>query len=251
MPGTPKVGINRLAKPFAIRNCRVMRVMLFLCLALLAACGRPLTPSETAYLAALHGGSLDATKMRLHDGHFAGSVTYDIPVRPRTTCQERIWPPLTEGQTVTVAPAATVLFNTVHIRRDIYRQDFLKGFPERIDLYDAMLLAHEATHVWQWQNRRLTGYTPLKALREHTNSVNPYLFDADAARNFLDFGYEQQGSIVEEYVCCRLLDPEAPRTARLRQMISRYMALDGLDRQLGGTLVRLPWAGAVPEGICR
>lgn len=228
-----------------------MRVILCLCLILLAACGRPLTPSETAYLTALQGETLATERMRLRDGHFAGSVTYEIPVRPRNTCQERIWPPVPEGRTITVSPAATVLFNTVHVRRDIYRDDFLAGFPERIDLYDAMLLAHEATHVWQWQNRRLTGYHPLKALLEHTGSPDPYLFDTEATRDFLDFGYEQQGSIVEEYVCCRLLDPEAPRTGRLRQMISKYMPLDRLDSQLGGTRVRLPWEGAEPEGICR
>ncbi|MGH1412808.1 MAG: hypothetical protein ACRBB0_04910 [Pelagimonas sp.] len=224
-------------------------VLIFLLV--LSSCGRVLTPSETAYLQAIHGDQLDPKTIRIVNGHFAGSVTYQIPVRPRTTCQERIWPPQTESKTVTVSPAATVLFNKVLYRKDLFAKDFMPGWPEKIDLFYAMLFAHEATHVWQWQNRDRTGYHPIKALNEHANNADPYLFDPDNTRSFLDYGYEQQGSIVEEYVCCRLLDPKAPRTARLRAMIAQEMPIDGLDRALGQGTVRLPWSGVQTKGICR
>lgn len=225
--------------------------LLFCCLLFLAACGRPLTPSETQYLAAIHGEALDASRVRLVNGHFAGEMTFTIPVRPRTTCQERIWPPLEQETEVTVAPAATVLFNKVLIRKDIFREDFLKGYPEEIDLYDAMLFAHEATHVWQWQNRKRTGYTPLKALNEHVTQTDPYLIDPDSEADFLSFGYEQQGTIVEEYVCCRLLDPEAPRTGRLRAMLAKEMPIDRLDRAITEPRLTVPWPGLTVQGICR
>lgn len=227
-----------------------MRIVIFLLL-VLAACGRPLTPSETAYLRAIQGDDVDVSRVRMYDGHFAGSVTYQIPVRPRTTCQQRIWPPQTEAKTVSVSPGATVFYNRILFRKDLYRDDFLKGFPEQIDLLDAMLFAHEMTHVWQWQNRHRTGYTPLKALREHTASADPYLFDEATDARFLDYGYEQQGSIVEEYICCRMLDANAPRTARLQSLIAQEMPVDRLDRLLGEGWVRLPWKGAQTEGICR
>ncbi len=233
-----------------MRSMRAFGFLVFL-LVWLTACGRPLTPNETAYLRAIQGGQIDPRSMRLTNGHFAGSYVYTIPVRPRTTCQERIWPPVPEGLTTEVSPAATVIYNHVLLRKDIYRPDMMQGWPEEVDLFSAMLFAHEATHVWQWQNRARTGYTPLKALREHTLSEDPYLFDPDSDRQFLEFGYEQQGSIVEEYVCCHLLDPDAPRTARLRRMISREMPIDGLDAALGLPKIRLPWAGAEVEGICR
>ena len=222
-------------------------LILLLCL---AACGRPLTVSERAYLADIQGDQIDAERVRIVDGHFAGSVTYKIPVRPRTTCQERIWPPMSQARTVTVAPAATVIFNTVLVRDDLFRTDFLKGYPDHVNLLDAMLFAHEMTHVWQWQNRARTGYTPLKSLREHTGSADPYLFDPDNTRDFLDYGYEQQGSIVEEYVCCRLLDPEAPRTVRLRDMIGAHMPITRLDTVLEAPTIRVPWKGVETEGIC-
>lgn len=228
-----------------------MRYIVFAFLLFLVACGRPLTTSETAFLRAIQGDQIDPARIRLTNGHFAGSVSYKIPVRPRTTCQERLWPPITESKTVSVSPAATVLFHKVLLRKDIFQPDMMAGWPHEIDLFQAMLFAHEATHVWQWQNRKRTGYHPLKALSEHASSADPYLFDTDTPREFLDYGYEQQGSIVEEYVCCRLLDPDAPRTARLRDMISREMPITGLDAALDKPRIRLPWAGADVEGICR
>ncbi|MHA6344624.1 hypothetical protein [Roseivivax sp. CAU 1761] len=219
---------------------------------LAAACGRELTGNERAFLRQVHGDQVNPARVRFHDGHFAGAITYRRPARPRLTCQERIWPPL-QGETVTVSPGATTFFNRVLYREDLYRADFLAGWPRRIDLADAMLFAHEMTHVWQWQNRRRTGYHPLRAAFEHAASADPYLFDPDGAgrTRFADFGYEQQGAIVEEYVCCALLDPAAPRTARLRAMIAEAMPLSRLDRVLAGSEVALPWSGAQVAGICR
>lgn len=228
-----------------------MRMFSLLLLILLAACGRPLSESEELFLSAIHGDQLDTTRMRLHQGHFAGSLTVTIPVRPRTTCQERLWPPVIKDRTVEVSPAASVVFNTILLRDDVYREDFMQGFPERIDLIDAMLLAHEATHVWQWQNRARTGYHPLRGLAEHMRTADPYLFDPDGPGDFLAFGYEQQGAIVEEYVCCRILDPDAPRTSRLRAMLAAHLPVEGLENVLTSARVRLPWDGVTLDGICR
>jgi hypothetical protein len=142
-----------------------------------------------------------------------------------------------------VSPAATVIFNRVLLREDLYRPDMMQGWPDEIDLVQAMLFAHEATHVWQWQNRKRTGYHPIRALSEHATNSDPYLFDTETEADFLSFGYEQQGSIVEEYVCCYLLDPDAPRTERLRRMISEYMPITGLEQAVSTPRIRLPWAG--------
>jgi hypothetical protein len=132
---------------------------------------------------------------------------------------------------------------------DWYLDDYLSEYPDRINLIAAMLFAHELTHVWQWQNRKVTGYSPLRAAREHQVSNDPYLFDIEAEPAFFDFGYEQQGSIVEEFVCCRALAPQAPRTQRLHNMISQVMPVAPLpqSRQYD---VRLPWDGVELNGIC-
>lgn len=223
---------------------------LLLALVLLSACGRPLTENETTLARALFGPEIDPTRARIIDDNPGGAITYTRPIRPRLTCSERIWPP-SRGERVTVSPGGTVLFNHVMIRPDLYRDDFLDGFPHQVDLADVMLIAHEMTHIWQWQNRARTGYSPLRALNEHQTVEDPYLFDPDSAGRFLDYGYEQQGAIVEEYVCCHLLDPEAPRTGRLRAMIARDMPIDRLRQVLDPRAVRLPWDGAQKSGICR
>lgn len=221
--------------------------ILFLCL-LLAACGRPLTDNERDFLDTIHGETLDLDQIRLIDGAPTRAVTFRRKPRPRTTCRELILPPATEA-IVTAKPAAVALWNGVLFDRDWYIDDYLQDYPDTVGLIAAMLFAHEMTHVWQWQNRRKTGYSPLRAASEHGGGADPYLFEIGAERKFLDFGFEQQGSIVEEYVCCRALDPLGPRTARLHALIGQEMPVQPLPQSREWN-VRLPWDGAEIRGIC-
>lgn len=222
-------------------------VALVLALGLLAACGRPLTPNERAFLSTLHGDTILMDNVRLHDGIAIGAPRV-VPAPPQTTCQARLYPP-PEGPTIRVNTGALALFEDVHVRGDLYREDMAEGWPEVIPLVDAMLLAHEMVHVWQWQNRALTGYHPARAAFEHAGSPDPYLFDLETSADYLDYGYEQQGSIMEEYVCCRTLAPEAPRTARLHALLEKYFPLAPLDAP-GPSGAILPWRGVEIEGIC-
>ena len=220
----------------------------FLVLSLfLLSCGRTLTPAEANFATQLHGASLDTSKIRLKQGALIGSFTTKRDKRPRLTCRERILPEPT-SDTVTVAPAAYVIHNKVHYATDWYAEDFLPDYPKTLSLVHAMLFAHEITHVWQWQNRKQTGYTPWRSACEHSRSDDPYLFDINTSTQFLDYGYEQQASIVEEYVCCAVLDPEAPRTKRLENMLQGAFPLSRLQRP---EAVLLPWDGVQIEGFCR
>ena len=228
------------------------RFLLFvLCLVLLAGCGRPLTEAERAFAEQFKGDDLDLDRVRLVRGAPVGSITFQRKARPRVTCRERIVPPpkQTSG-TVTAKPAAVALFNRVYFIEDWYLEDYLPRYPDRINLVAAMLFAHEITHVWQWQNRERTGYHPWRAATEHTATDDPYLFDLEGSESFLDYGFEQQGAIVEEYVCCRALDPQAPRTARLHEMIGAEMPLKPLPEEGREYDVVLPWKDAEIEGIC-
>jgi len=216
---------------------------------LLLSCGRPLTPHEMAFAAALHGPNLDPAKVRFHDGHWANNYTFRRPVRPRLTCSERIFPPQQPGIVTTTAGAIT-LFGHVFYRKDLYANDFLGGYPQKMSLFHAMLFAHEMTHVWQWQNRKTTKYHPLKAAQEHTPGGDPYLFDLKTDARFSDYAYEQQGAIVEEFVCCRALDPTAPRTRRLGAMLEQAFGTNALHSTLPRPEAILPWQGAAIKGIC-
>ena len=117
-----------------------------------------------------------------------------------------------------------------------------------LDLAGAMFFVHEMTHVWQWQNRALTGYHPGRALREQVTIDDPYLFDDAADAPFLSYGYEAQASLVEEYLCCATLDPGGARTGRLFDLLRQVMPVAepaAFDRP-----VRLPWEGADVPDIC-
>ncbi|PIE13033.1 MAG: hypothetical protein CSA70_07150 [Rhodobacterales bacterium] len=224
-----------------------MRLFLLLSLTLLSSCARPLSEHEKAFASQLHGESLDLDRIRFHNGALVGEVTYRRQKRPRLTCRERIWPEPT-SEMVTVGPAAVALHNRVFFAKPYFSKDFLDTYPARLPLFQAMLFAHEITHVWQWQNRHKTGYSPLRAAREHTYSDDPYLFDINTKTAFLDYGYEQQASIVEEYVCCAALDPGAPRTKRLERLIKSEIPMQTLRIS---PEIRIPWAGARVQGICR
>ncbi len=222
---------------------RVLLILLFV-----ASCGRPLTTNERAFLNTLHGDTLNMDRVRLRDGAPMRAVTFRRKPRPRTTCRELILPPI-KDEIVTSKPAAVALYNTVLFDKDWYLEDYLPEYPDRIGLIESMLFAHEITHAWQWQNRKITGYSPLRAGSEQLNSDDPYLFDITRKRQFLEFGFEQQASIVEEFVCCRALAPTAPRTKRLHDLISQVMPVAPLPQSREWT-VGLPWDGVELEGIC-
>ncbi|WP_300068093.1 hypothetical protein [uncultured Ruegeria sp.] len=223
---------------------------LFFALLCLASCGRPLTDLEREFASTVQGETLDLDRVRLVDGAPVTQITYFREARPRLACRERILPPIEEG-TVSGKPAAIALFNRVYFTRDWFLEDYMSEYPDEMNLIAAMLLAHELTHVWQWQNRKTTGYHPLRAAAEHGGRKDPYLFDLDTSPDFLSYGYEQQGAIVEEYVCCRALDPQAERTQRLHNMLGKHFDLSALPQKGRERDVVIPWSEAKVQGICR
>ncbi|WP_284265077.1 hypothetical protein [Roseicyclus amphidinii] len=223
-------------------------IVLLLCLGL-SACGRPLTEAERAYMADLQGDGFDAAAARIVANPVIGLITLRHPARPPVTCRERVVPP-PEGPVVEGRVGGMVLFNTLHVRPDMMVPDYTVMADGRRHLYAAMFFAHEMTHVWQWQNRDVTGYHPLRAAREHAVLEDPYLFDGEGGVRFLDHGYEAQASLVEEYVCCRALDPEGARTGRLEALIGQAMPVTPWRDRADAVEVFLPWDGIVPQGIC-
>ena len=215
---------------------------------LVMSCGRPLTDTERAFADRIHGDGVDLDRVRLVEGAPVAAITFRRQARPRVTCRERILPPVQE-EVVTAKPAAVALFSRIYFVREWYLENYTPEYPDRLPLVEAMLLAHELTHVWQWQNRDRTGYTPLRAATEHSRVDDPYLFDLEGAPDFLSYGYEQQGAIVEEYVCCRALAPTAGRTQRLHKMLSEAFPVSDLPRRRESD-VYLPWRGAELRGIC-
>lgn len=220
----------------------------FILLCLAACTSRPLTEAERSFLTTVHGDAVDLDAVKVARGSISSAITADIPPRPRNTCREKIYPPRV-GPQVLIFPGLTV-DSVMYFTDPFWSYDYVEGYPETLPLRDAMRLAHEVTHVWQWQARAETKYHPLKALREHIEEDDPYLLDFDPDRPFLSYAWEQQGSLVEEFVCCRALDPDGEKTKALYAMMSERFP--GLARRdvvpLAG--VELPWDEAEPRGIC-
>jgi len=231
-----------------LRRVGLRAACLALALALVpSACGRALNPAEIALAESLFGPTLDPAQVRLIRSGIVGATWRTYPTRPRATCRERIAPPRSEP-TFVARPAAIALWNRVHFRADVALADYVARTEAGPNLAAAMFLAHELTHVWQWQNRARTGYTPWRAATEHVGAADPYLFDDTRAPGFLDYGYEQQASLVEEYLCCRTLDPAGARTARLDALLREVLPLPPLPA--APQPARLPWTGAETRGIC-
>jgi hypothetical protein len=226
------------------------RALLTLLAALaLAACAeRPLTEAERAFTGTVMGPALEADDVRLVQGSASNLLKAMVPVRPRTTCRERIYPP--RSTPVPGSFPAMAIGQSVYFARDLWSEDFLSDYPQAMELTDAMRLAHELTHVWQWQRRDLTGYHPYKASLEHAELDDPYLLEIDPARGFLDYGFEQQGVIVEEFVCCRALDPEGARTESLHRLVAEVFPAAARRDPAASGAISLPWAGAETRGIC-
>ncbi|SMX33028.1 hypothetical protein [Octadecabacter ascidiaceicola] len=189
---------------------------------LLSACGRGITNSERTLMGELMGDSFNSNEIKMLESGFIGMRTRTYPARPQVTCREKIAPP-PSGPTIRTRTAGVVAWQHVLTNPDWTLTNYAEGYPERINLVAAMYFAHEMTHVWQWQNRATTGYSPFRGLAEHKPGVDPYLFDPTEEIRFLDMGYEQQASLVEEYICCRTLAPEAARTQRLYDTLSAVM----------------------------
>ncbi|WP_281983269.1 hypothetical protein [Thalassorhabdomicrobium marinisediminis] len=194
---------------------------LILCLALVA-CGRTLTPGEQGLTRALMGDSFNASEVRLVEAGFIGMTTRTYPTRPQTTCRERIGPP-PDGPTFDTRTAGAVAWTHVLTNPDWTLPDYAPNYPRAFNLVAVMYFVHEMTHVWQWQNRDTTGYSPLLGLAEHKPGIDPYLLDPAEEISFLELGYEQQAVLVEEFVCCRTLAPDAPRTQRLYRTLAEVM----------------------------
>ena len=226
-----------------------MRILVLLAALALSACAsRPLTPSEQAFASTIMEGEIDVSRVRVIRGAVVGLIPVTIQPRPQTTCREKLYPPLTEP--VEAQFPAFVRRERVYYTRRFWEDDFLAQYPERLDLDQAMRLAHELTHVWQWQERERTGFAPLTAALEHLGNADPYQINGDLRLKFTDYGFEQQGAIVEEFVCCRVLDPNGARTARIAELVGQVFPAARRMTEVPVSGIEIPWSGAPVKGIC-
>lgn len=103
------------------------------------------------------------------------------------------------------------------------------AWPAFLRFPQAIILAHELTHVWQWQNREWTGYTPWAAAAESIRLPDPYYTESGEAPLFFAFGFEQQAAIVEDFVCFSIANPNHPRRAELRELLAPVFPVEAFE----------------------
>lgn len=187
----------------------------------LAACGRPLTESETRFARAVFGNEIDVKRVRVAQdlGLLPPFPTVPVAAKAlRGTSAACVRTPQPAGERP--PPEAFALYNTMFFRSGLYSGDMALTWPRGLRFPQALVLAHELTHVWQWQNRARTGYTPIRAVAESVRQDDPYFSAGDEAPSFHAFGFEQQAAMVEDFVCFTIANPAHPRRAELRALLA-------------------------------
>ena len=228
------MGIARRTLLF-LQCFRVLRLRFFvllIALGLLAACGKPLTTAERQFANDLFGETLDAEKVRLVKVPKLATPFADPPEIQvmRGTEKACIRVPQPRGEAP--PPQALALGNTIIFSSELQARDMALGWPRYLRFPQAIILAHELTHVWQWQNREWTGYAPWKAAAESLMIPDPYFSESGEAPVFFAFGYEQQAAIVEDYVCFVAANPNHARRWELRALLEPIFPVDHFDEAI-------------------
>lgn len=211
----------------------IRATLCILALLALTACSRPLTTGERAFAADVIGPSLNPDKVRVASG--LGLKTPPPTPQPPAKGERRTIPGICDRVPQgprTEPPPAFAIYNGIHLRPDLYRDDTAPGWPDRRLLPQSLIMAHELVHVWQWQNRARTGYRPARAVLESLLNLDPYYYQPGDNDTFLSFGYEQQAALLEDYYCYALLDPENPRRAELHALLAPHFPVARIDAAL-------------------
>lgn len=204
-------------------------------LVLLSACARPLTDNEDAFAGALFGDSLDRDAVTIRVG--IGLMPLPRP-KPPVAAEDAPPPRQIPAGFCTRTPqprqgirwpAAFVLWNDVFFNRKYYAPDTFAGWPNTVPVPQFLIMSHELVHVWQWQNRATTDYRPSTSAAESGEGIDPYYWEAEAERNFLSYGFEQQAAMVEDYICYRLFEKDNPRLDKLHAIINPTLPLADLE----------------------
>lgn len=200
----------------------------------LAACARPLTEAEDRFARDLFGPSMDTSAVTISQGLGLAPPYRTVPATltvVQGTDKACLRTPQPRGAQ---PPQAFALWNRVHFDSELYSSNMALGWPDGLRFPNAIVLAHELTHVWQWQNRAVTGYTPARAVAESWRFADPYFSAPGTTPDFFAFGYEQQAALVEDFVCFTIANPTHPRRAELRAILEPVLPVDAFQAAVGG-----------------
>ena len=192
----------------------------------LFACARPLTEAEETFAQDLFGPSLDTSEVTITQGLGLFPLYKTVPAKVTVlngTDKACVRTPQPRGAQ---PPQAFAFRNRMHFDSEIYSSNMALGWPEGLRFPNAIILAHELTHVWQWQNREITGYTAMRAIKESWQIADPYYSASGGGPAFFSYGYEQQAAMVEDFVCFSVANPTHPRHDELKGILEPVLPVE-------------------------
>lgn len=187
---------------------------------------RAVTNDEKVFLATVFGDSVDVDSVSIRSSGVAKGIEEgielgDIPPAYATSGQHT--------ESWFDADAITIR-NRIYFNAAIYLDNYYD--PNEIHLL-IDLFAHEFVHVWQWQNREKTGYSLSRVIQEHvTYGKAVYEYERPPSQPFLQYRYEQQGMIVQDYIFMREHSPQHPWLPIYEKVIRVAIPLTKLQRAI-------------------
>jgi hypothetical protein len=216
---------------------RLSQVFVLAALTLTSACARPLTQNEVGFAKDLFGDTIEVEGIEVLAGAGLTPLPRDYPAlrdpdkapppkpvvrkAPDDLCVRKPSP-----RRYWDWPAAFVLDDNIYFSYRWYPEDAFAGLPESALYPQSILMAHELVHVWQWQNRDRTNYSPFVSAGESIESKDPYFWVPEEGREFLSYGYEQQAAMIEDFVCYALFDPEDEALDELADILRPILPVD-------------------------
>ncbi|KUP92694.1 hypothetical protein [Tritonibacter horizontis] len=167
---------------------------------------RPLTGSEAAFLGTVHGNNVQFDDILIVKGGLADARPND---------------------------GAVALGNKIHYNSNTYRENFVPD-DDVTFIEDLVLLAHEVTHIWQYNSGKTPKCTVSELAREHSefgDTVYVYPTPLSASKSLTSYRCEQQAQIVGDWVLYRALN--RPEASTYEAVIRRSMPVDELLAKSG------------------
>lgn len=191
-----------------------------LALLILTGCSsRDLTVNEKNVITSIPERPLDLSIVTVYASQEEAKVQFDLlmaeEMLPKNISIEEI-------ESVVFDFSAIALGNNIYFKKEFYDNDFASNWPYFIQ-YNLGLFSHEIMHVWQYQNRERTGYTIAKVALEHIKYKDPYYYELIEGKKLLDYRYEQQAKIIEDFFLKHYFNRNDKDYKKLKALIEAEM----------------------------
>jgi hypothetical protein len=152
---------------------------------------RHLTAGELQLAQSVFGNSINYNRVKIHSGRFMGSMHKDNF-------------------------AKTNLSNI--FMHNLYQDDFSKASPRLQELF-----IHEMAHVWQNSQLAILTQTVLDFKNQLHYNPKAYEYKLEPGKDLLDYGIEQQASIIARFFALQKWDNDPVKTEPFKRTLKKFL----------------------------